>query len=135
MPRERATILLVDDDVGHCELVRRQLERGGITHPLVPLTNGRMALDFVFRRGAFADRPPDAELLVLLDINMPGIDGIEVLRQIKSNPATNRIPVLMLTSAENPREISRCREYGCDSYITKSADGTAFVAAVQGNLS
>jgi CheY-like chemotaxis protein len=86
MPRAQATILVVDDDEGHCELVRRHLRRGAITHPIVPVTNGNMALDFVFRRGPFVDRSPDEDILVLLDINMPGIDGIEVLRQIKSGP-------------------------------------------------
>ena len=80
------------------------------------------------------DRPPEADLLVLLDINMPGIDGIEVLRQIKSNPTTRRTPVLMLTSSENPREIDRCYEYGCNSYITKSVDAAAFIEAVRENL-
>jgi CheY-like chemotaxis protein len=129
-----ATILVVDDDEAHCELVRRHLKRGGLTHPIVALTDGKMALDFVFRRGQFVGRPADAELLVLLDINMPGIDGIEVLRQIKSDPRTTGIPVLMLTSAGNPRDITRCYEYGCNSYITKSADASLFVEAVQENL-
>jgi CheY-like chemotaxis protein len=133
MSRSLATILVVDDDEGHCELVRRHLRRGGITHPIVPIANGRTALDFVFCLGSFVERSP-ADLLVLLDINMPGMDGIEVLRQIKSDPKTKGIPVLIFTSAENSREISRCREYGCDAYITKSADATAFVAAVQENL-
>jgi CheY-like chemotaxis protein len=134
MSRSAATILVVDDDDGHCELVRRHLKRGGITHPIVPVTNGRTALDFIFCRGPFVERSPDADLLVLLDINMPGVDGIEVLRQIKSDPKTRGIPVLILTFAENPREINRCREYGCDSYITKSADTAAFIAAVKENL-
>jgi len=134
MSRSPATILVVDDDEGHCELVRRHLRRGGIAQPIVPITNGRTALDFVFCMGSFVERSSGADLLVLLDINMPGVDGIEVLRQIKSDPKTSGILVLMLTSAENPREINRCHEYGCDAYITKSVDATAFIAAVQENL-
>jgi CheY-like chemotaxis protein len=124
----------VDDDDGHCELVRRHLERAGINHPVVPAKDGRSALDFVFCRGPFVDRSPDTDLLVLLDINMPGIDGIEVLRQIKSEPRTKRIPVLMLTSTETASEINRCYQYGCNSYITKSVDATALIEAVQENL-
>jgi CheY-like chemotaxis protein len=93
-----------------------------------------MALDFVFCRGNFIDRSPDDDVLVLLDINMPGIDGMEVLRQIKSDPRTTKIPVLMLTSAGNPREISRCYEYGCNAYITKSVDPRAFIEAVREHL-
>jgi CheY-like chemotaxis protein len=134
MSQRQATILVVDDDDGHCELVRRNLKRGGITQPIVPVTNGKTALDFVFCRGQFVGRSPDADVLVLLDINMPGMDGIEVLRQIKSDPKTRRIPVLMLTSAGSPREINRCFEYGCTSYITKSYDATALIEAVQDNL-
>jgi CheY-like chemotaxis protein len=124
----------VDDDEGHCELVRRHLRRSGISQPIVPVSNGRTALDFVFCRGSFVERSPDADLLVLLDINMPGIDGFEVLRQIKSNPGTKAIPVLILTSAENPREVNRCYEYGCDAYFTKSVDAAAFIAAMQETL-
>ncbi len=134
MSDRQATILVVDDDAGHCELVRRHLKRSGITHAIVPVANGRTALDFVFCRGSFVGRSPDAKVLVLLDINMPGIDGIEVLRQIKSDPRTRGIPVLMLTSTENVREINRCYEYGCNCYITKSVDATAFIEAVQENL-
>jgi len=131
MPRSQASILVVDDDEGHCELVRRNLQRGGVSNPVVPLTNGNMALDYIFRRGAFTDRSASDELLVLLDINMPGIDGIEVLRQIKSHPRTRSIPVLMLTTAESVREIDRCYEYGCNLYLTKSAESAQFVEAVQ----
>ena len=131
MSRSLATILVVDDDDGHCELVRRHLKRGGLTQPIVSVTNGRTAVDYVFCRGRFVERSRDADLLVLLDINMPGIDGIEVLRQLKSDPGTQGIPVLILTSAGNPREINRCYEYGCNSYITKSVDPTAIIAAVR----
>jgi len=134
MSHSPATILVVDDDEGHCELVRRRLRRGGITHPMFYVTNGRTALDFVFCRGPFVERSPDADLLVLLDINMPGMDGIDVLRKLKSDPKTEGIPVLVLTSAENPREINRCHEYGCDAYITKSMDAGAVIAAVQEHL-
>jgi len=131
MAGSQASILVVDDDEGHCELVRRNLQRGGIANPIVPLANGSMALDYVFRRGPFADRSAGGELVVLLDINMPGVDGIEVLRQIKSHPDTRSIPVLMLTTAESPREIDRCYEYGCNLYFTKSVESTQFVEAVQ----
>jgi len=131
MSRSQASILVVDDDEGHCELVRRNLQRGGVSNPIVPLTNGSMALDYIFRRGCFADRSASDELVVLLDINMPGIDGIEVLRQIKSQPDTRSIPVLMLTTAESPRDVDRCYEYGCNLYLTKSVESDQFIEAVR----
>lgn len=127
----QVTILVVDDDEGHTELVRRNLQRSGINNAIVALTTGNQALDYVFHRGAYADRTGDSELLVLLDINMPGIDGIEVLRQIKADPKAKSIPVLMLTTTDDPREVNRCYELGCNVYITKPVDPSAFIEAIR----
>jgi CheY-like chemotaxis protein len=125
------SILVVDDDEGHTELVRRNLQRSGISNPIVALTSGSQALDYIFSRGPYADRTGNGELLVLLDINMPGIDGIEVLRQIKSDANAKRIPVLMLTTTDDPREINRCYELGCNVYIIKPVDPSAFIEAIR----
>jgi CheY-like chemotaxis protein len=130
MKRE-LTILVIDDDDGHTELVRRNLERSGVHNPIVALNSGRLALDFVFRRGAYANRAGNGELLVLLDINMPGIDGVEVLRQIKADPSTKSIPVIMLTTTDDPREINRCYAMGCSVYITKPVESAAFIEAIK----
>ena len=127
------TILVVDDDEGHIELVRRNLQRAGINNHVVPITNGRTALDYVFCRGAYVDRKGDGgDLLLLLDINMPGgLDGIEVLRQIKSDDETKMIPVIMLTTTDDPREVNRCYALGCNVYVTKPVDLSAFVDAIK----
>ncbi len=125
------TILLVDDDMGHTELVRRNLLRSGINNPVVTIGNGAQALDYIFRRGEYAGPKEHGELLVLLDINMPGIDGVEVLRQIKEHPQTKTIPVLMLTTTDDPREINRCYELGCSVYITKPVEPAAFIEAIK----
>lgn len=127
---QELTILVVDDDDGHSELVRRNLQRSGIHNPIVALSNGIDALDYVFRRNAYADRTGD-ELLVLLDINMPGIDGVEVLRQIKADATTKAIPIIVLTTTDDPREINRCYELGCSVYITKPVDPSAFIEAIR----
>jgi CheY-like chemotaxis protein len=128
---QRVTIAMVDDDEGLTELVRRNLRRSGIRNPMVALRSGQEALDFVFRRGPHQERPPDRELLVLLDINMPGgLDGIEVLRQIKSHPETKSIPVIMLTTTDDPREVNRCYELGCNVYITKPVEPSTFIDAI-----
>jgi len=125
------TILLVDDDEGHTELVRRNLYRSGIRNPIVSVTGGEEALDYVFRRGPFTDRSENGELLILLDINMPGIDGLEVLRRIKSDAVARTIPVLMLTTTDDPREIDRSYALGCNVYITKPVNPSEFVEAIQ----
>ena len=131
MPLERkVAILVVDDDEGHTELVRRNLIRAGINNDIIPLPNGIEALDYVFCRGAYAGRKSNGDLLVLLDINMPGLDGVEVLRQIKANPATRLIPVIMLTTTDDPREVNRCYELGCSVYVTKPVDPSAFIDAI-----
>jgi CheY-like chemotaxis protein len=129
---QHTRILLVDDDAGHTELVRRNLRRFGIANPIETLSNGSAALDYVFRRGEHAARATDGELLILLDINMPGgVDGVEVLRQIKADPATRTLPVIMLTTTDDPREIERCRAHGCDGYVTKPIDPRALIEAVR----
>jgi CheY-like chemotaxis protein len=130
MSVEGLEVLIVDDDTGHTELVRRNLRRSGITNRLVPLTNGSDALDYVFRRGEFSPRQP-THLILLLDINMPGeVDGIEVLRQIKAHPTHRTIPVVMLTTTDDPREIERCYGLGCNVYMTKPIEPVAFIEAV-----
>lgn len=131
MAEDSVTIVVVDDDDGHVELVRRNLRRAGIPNPIEALHNGEVALDYVFRRGVYQDRP-EAHVLFLLDINMSGgVDGIEVLRQIKSDPATRRIPVVMLTTADDPRDVDRCYDLGCNVYITKPVDPATFSRAIE----
>ncbi len=125
------TILVVDDDRGHRELVRRNLRRGGVANPIISLSTGNQALDYVFCRGAYSERKGDTELLLLLDINMPGVDGVEVLRQIKSDPKKKTIPVIMLTTTDDPREIKLCYELGCSVYVTKPVDPSAFIETVK----
>ncbi len=131
VPAREVSILVVDDDEGHAELIRINLRRAGVSNPIVPLPSGADALDCVFCRGAYAGRQGDGELLVLLDINMAGIDGVEVLRQIKANPGTRKIPVIMLTTTDDPREVNRCYDLGCNVYLTKPVDPSAFIDAIR----
>ena len=125
------TILVVDDDDGHRELIRRNLKRGGVLNNIVVLTNGAEALDYVFCRSAYSDRRATGELLILLDVNMPGIDGVEVLHQIKADPQKRKIPVIMLTTTDDPREVHKCYELGCNEYVTKPLDPNMFIEAIR----
>lgn len=129
---EQVDILLVDDEEGHSELVRRNFKRLGIVNPITSLTRGQDALDFVFSRGAYRNRPGTGRLLILLDIKMPGsVDGIEILRQIKGDPEKKKIPVIMLTTTDDPRDVARCYDLGCSVYITKPVDPTQFIEAIR----
>jgi CheY-like chemotaxis protein len=124
-------ILIVDDDEGHVELVRRNMRRIAVSNSIVALHDGSRALEYVFRRGEFVNRPGE-DPLMLLDLNMPGtVNGVEVLRQIKSNPATQRVPVIILSTTDDPREVARCYELGCSVYITKPVDSTLFIEAIK----
>lgn len=133
MPQgHETTILVVDDDEGHTELVRRNLRRIGVANSIVTIDNGQSALDYVLQQGHYEGRDASDHLLVLLDIKMPGVlDGVDVLRRIKEDPVTKSIPVIMLTTTDDPREIKRCYDLGCNVYITKPVDSMAFLEAIQ----
>lgn len=125
------TILIVDDDHGHCELVRRNLRRAGVSNRIEVVHDGQRALDLVFRRGGPLLPSGVGKLLILLDINMPGgLSGLEVLRTIKADPVTRLIPVIMLTTTDDPRDVNRSYALGCSVYITKPVDPGKFVEAI-----
>jgi CheY-like chemotaxis protein len=130
-PPNPVTILVVDDDEGHCELIRRNLRRAAPQTPVVVVHSGEAALDYVHGRGLHAGRAAAWPLLILLDINMPGaINGLDVLRQLKTDASTRNLPVIMLTTTDDPREIARCYELGCNIYVTKPVDPTIFIDAI-----
>ena len=124
-------IIIVDDDEGHSELIRRNLKRAGVSNAVVSLTSGSDAIDYVFGRGKYEQRPNQVSRLMLLDIKMPGpVDGVEVLRTIKSDPQKKNMPVIMLTTTDDPREIARCYDLGCNIYVTKPVEPRKFIEAI-----
>lgn len=131
MPTSQLVILMTEDDDGHAYLIEQNLRDGGVVNAIVRARDGQEALDYVRREGSFAGRTPDGPLLVLLDINMPRVDGVEALRRLKADPATEATPVIMLTTTDDPREVRRCYEYGCASYVTKPVEYDRFVEAVR----
>ena len=131
MTSQPVTILLAEDDDGHAQLVQRNLERAGLLNGFLRVRDGQELLDCLKSRGGSHEQTLDAALVVLLDINMPRIDGIEALRQIKSSTETHRIPVIMLTTTDDPREIDRCYELGCNVYITKPVEYDGFIDAIR----
>ena len=130
MKDERLVILLAEDDDGHAELIQRNLKRAGIANEIVRARDGQEALDYIRCQGAFADRPPNGPLLLLLDINMPKVDGFGVLQALKADLATAQVPVIMLTTTDDPREVERCYQLGCSVYITKPVQYQDFVEAL-----
>ena len=126
------TILLVEDNPEDYEATRRALRKAGLANPLVRCEDGDQALDYLFRRGAYAD--PASSLrpaIILLDLNMPGTDGYEVLRQIKLDEELKTIPVIVLTTSDDERDIELCYRSGANSFVTKPVDLDGLFKAIQ----
>lgn len=118
------TILLVEDDAGHAELVKLNLKRGGIENEIIHFDGGLKVLDFL------NENKSDRKYLMILDINMPGINGLQVLSRLKSSDATRNIPIIILTTATEEREADYCYELGCNVFITKPIDYETFCTAI-----
>ena len=131
MPTTELVILLAEDDDGHAYLIEQNLRDGGVANTIVRARDGQEALDYVRCEGPHAGRVPNGPLLVLLDINMPRVDGVEALRRLKADPRTEATPVIVLTTTDDPREVRRCYELGCASYVTKPVEYDRFVEAVR----
>lgn len=131
MSPEPLTIVLAEDDDGHANLIHRNLERAGLTNGFVRVRDGQEVLELIRGEGAFVGRAIRGDFLLLLDINMPRVDGVEVLRQVKADPNLATIPVIMLTTTDDPREVERCYKLGCNVYITKPVAYDKFVEAIR----
>ena len=123
-------ILMAEDDEGHAYLVKRNLERSGITNQIEHFKNGEEILAYL---DTLENDPQNnnKSYLILLDIRMPRVDGIEVLKKIKENPLLKTIPVIMLTTTNNPQEIKLCHSLGCSNYITKPIEYDKFVETIR----
>lgn len=121
------TILIVDDDEGHAILIRENLESAGVPHRIEHFRDGQAVLDF------FASRPPSPgeSYIVLLDIRMPKVDGIEVLRRMRADPELRPLPIIMLTTTDDARDVQRCHQLGCSGYIQKPVDYDKFADAIR----
>jgi CheY-like chemotaxis protein len=121
------TILIVDDDEGHAILIRENLEAAGLTNRIEHFRDGQAVLDFFFKAG----KASGDTYLILLDIRMPKVDGIEVLRRLKADEELGKLPVIMLTTTDDTREVERCYELGCNVYIQKPVDYDKFADAIR----
>ena len=124
-------ILLVEDNPSDVDLTKRAFEKRNLVNTLVVARDGQEALDYLFGAGAYAGRNvADPPACILLDLKLPKVDGVTVLQTIKSDPRTRMIPVVVLTSSNEPRDIKACYGLGTNSYIRKPVDFDEFVEAI-----
>lgn len=126
-------ILLVEDNISDAELTIRELRRHNMANNLVHVKDGEEALEFIFGTGRYAGQRENFLLpkVVLLDIQMPKLNGIEVLQELKKNPLTHAMPVVILTSSKENPDIKRCYELGANSYIVKPVNFERFAEAIR----
>ena len=127
----QVTILIAEDDDGHAALIRDHLEEAGVGNPIIRFSNGLELWNFLSRSGPGPHRELKRAYLLLLDIRMPKMDGVEALRRIKADPALHAMPVIMLTTTNDPREVKECYELGCNSYVTKPVNYQQFSEALR----
>lgn len=127
---QQLEILLVEDNANDAEMTMRALRRNNLANKVHWVKDGEQALDYVFGRGAYAGRDAALPRLVMLDLKMPKVDGIEVLRALKTNPLTRAIPVVVMTSSNEEKDVVASYDLGVNSYIVKPVQFEAFLETV-----
>lgn len=131
MQGKSITIVLAEDDDGHAALIEKNLIRGGLSGKVYRVRDGIEALSLLRGEGSFAQLALHAPFLVILDVNMPRLDGLETLRQLKLDPRLSAIPVIVLTTSDDPREIEQCYREGCNVYISKPVAYDSFSETIR----
>ncbi|MFT3735293.1 MAG: response regulator [Rhodocyclaceae bacterium] len=124
-------ILLVDDSSRDTELAVDAIKQYKLANEIICLHDGAEALDYLYRRESFADRPAGEPAVILLDLKMPRVDGLEVLRQVKSDPQLKTIPIVMMTSSREEQDLINSYQLGVNAYVVKPLDFHEFVEAVR----
>jgi CheY-like chemotaxis protein len=124
-------ILLAEDNGHDVELTLAAIRENNVANPIVVTRDGADTLDYLYRRNSYADRPAGHPAVVLLDLKMPKVDGIDVLRQIKSDPVLRTIPVVILTSSREEQDLIRSYGLGVNAYVVKPVDFPEFINAVK----
>ncbi len=125
------TIIMVEDDEGHARLIEKNIRRAGVANEIIPFLNGTDALAYLMGPDGTGAVNKGRQLLVLLDLNLPDMTGIDILEKVKGNEHTKRSPVVVLTTTDDQREIQRCYDLGANVYITKPVDYDGFANAIR----
>lgn len=124
-------IVMIEDDEGHARLIERNIRRAGVNNEIVPFTNGTDAVKFLFEKAIGGGSQDGEALLILLDLNLPDMTGIDILKRVKEDEKLKCAPVVVLTTTDDAQEIKRCYELGCNVYITKPVNYDSFSNAIR----
>ncbi len=125
------SIVMIEDDEGHARLIERNIRRAGVNNAIIPFRDGTSALDFLLGPDGSGEVSARRHLLILLDLNLPDMTGIDILEKVKANPHTKRSPVVVLTTTDDSREVQRCYDLGANVYITKPVNYEGFANAIR----
>ncbi len=125
------TIIMIEDDEGHARLIERNIRRSGVNNEILPFPTGTEALNYLLGADGSGVGHNGRPLLILLDLNLPDMTGIDILRQIKGNKYLKTSPVVVLTTTDDSQEIKRCYDLGCNVYITKPVNYESFANAIR----
>jgi DNA-binding response OmpR family regulator len=124
-------IVMIEDDDGHARLIERNIRRAGVNNEIVPFKDGTSALLYLFGPDGNGSAANGRPLLILLDLNLPDMSGVDILAKVKANAFTKASPVVILTTTDDEREIQRCYDLGANVYITKPVDYESFANAIR----
>lgn len=125
------SIIMIEDDEGHARLIEKNIRRAGVSNEIIPFANGTDALNYLFGPDGSGTVSAGRQLLILLDLNLPDMGGVDILEKVKANTHTKRSPVVVLTTTDDSREIQRCYDLGANVYITKPVDYDGFANAIR----
>ncbi|GJD30664.1 Response regulator rcp1 [Methylobacterium adhaesivum] len=124
-------IVMIEDDEGHARLIERNIRRAGVNNEIVPFRDGTSALAYLLGPDGSGEASARRHLLILLDLNLPDMTGLDILEKVKANPHTRRSPVVVLTTTDDSREVQRCYDLGANVYITKPVNYEGFSNAIR----
>lgn len=125
------SIVMIEDDEGHARLIEKNIRRAGVSNEIIPFANGTDALNYLLGPDGSGSVSVGRQLLILLDLNLPDMGGVDILEKVKANIHTKRSPVVVLTTTDDSREIQRCYDLGANVYITKPVDYDGFAHAIR----
>jgi CheY-like chemotaxis protein len=124
-------IVMIEDDEGHARLIEKNIRRAGVNNPITPFANGTDAVKYLFGPDGSGLANKGKPILVLLDLNLPDMTGVDILTKVKTNEHLKRVPVVVLTTTDDTVEIQRCYDLGCNVYITKPVNYENFAHAIR----